>query len=118
MAFKTGLIAGLGIGYVLGARAGRERYEQIRHYWEQMGGPTAVHRVAERSKDVAGTGARSGLRVVQRGVEKAGTAVRDRLHTGEPAEDVVNLVEEQSGVAPEKADRSGTQVFRTEGTVK
>jgi hypothetical protein len=80
MAFKTGLIAGLGIGYVLGAR--------------------------------------SGLRVVQRGVEKAGTAVRDRLHTGELAEDVVNLVEEQSGVAPEKADRSGTQVFRTEGTVK
>ena len=29
MAFKTGLVIGLGAGYVLGAKAGRERYEQI-----------------------------------------------------------------------------------------
>jgi hypothetical protein len=29
MKFRTGLIVGLGVGYVLGARAGRERYEQI-----------------------------------------------------------------------------------------
>ena len=29
MAFKSGLIIGLGVGYVLGAKAGRDRYEQI-----------------------------------------------------------------------------------------
>ncbi len=29
MAFKTGLVIGFGAGYVLGARAGRERYDQI-----------------------------------------------------------------------------------------
>ncbi|CAN5476208.1 hypothetical protein BH23ACT9_BH23ACT9_38760 [soil metagenome] len=29
MGFKFGLIAGLGAGYVLGTKAGRERYEQI-----------------------------------------------------------------------------------------
>jgi hypothetical protein len=29
MSFRTGLLIGFGIGYVLGARAGRERYEQI-----------------------------------------------------------------------------------------
>jgi len=29
MKFRTGLVLGLGIGFVLGARAGRERYEQI-----------------------------------------------------------------------------------------
>lgn len=29
MAFKSGLVIGLGVGYVLGAKAGRERYEQI-----------------------------------------------------------------------------------------
>jgi hypothetical protein len=28
--FKSGLTIGLAIGYVLGARAGRERYEQIK----------------------------------------------------------------------------------------
>jgi hypothetical protein len=31
---KLSFIAGLGAGYVLGARAGRERYEQIRRAWE------------------------------------------------------------------------------------
>jgi hypothetical protein len=29
MRFKTGVIIGLGAGYVLGAKAGRERYQQI-----------------------------------------------------------------------------------------
>jgi hypothetical protein len=30
---KLSFIAGFGAGYVLGARAGRERYEQIRRAW-------------------------------------------------------------------------------------
>lgn len=31
---KLSFLAGLGVGYVLGAQAGRERYEQIRRAWE------------------------------------------------------------------------------------
>ncbi|MGY1644198.1 hypothetical protein ACI782_24085 [Geodermatophilus sp. SYSU D00703] len=31
---KLSFLAGLGAGYVLGAKAGRERYEQIRKAWE------------------------------------------------------------------------------------
>jgi len=31
---KLSFLAGFGDGYVLGARAGRERYEQIRRGWE------------------------------------------------------------------------------------
>lgn len=31
---KLSFIAGFGAGYVLGSRAGRERYEQIRRAWE------------------------------------------------------------------------------------
>jgi hypothetical protein len=38
--FRTGLIVGFGIGYVLGTKAGRERYEQIksaaRTAWESQ----------------------------------------------------------------------------------
>jgi hypothetical protein len=30
--FKTGLLIGAAAGYVLGAKAGRERYEQIKHW--------------------------------------------------------------------------------------
>ena len=32
---KLSFLAGFGAGYVLGARAGRERYEQIRRAWSQ-----------------------------------------------------------------------------------
>ena len=32
---KLPFLCGLGAGYVLGARAGRERYEQIRRAWAQ-----------------------------------------------------------------------------------
>jgi hypothetical protein len=31
---KLSFLAGFGAGYVLGSRAGRERYEQIRRGWE------------------------------------------------------------------------------------
>jgi hypothetical protein len=31
---KLSFLVGFGAGYVLGARAGRERYEQIRRGWE------------------------------------------------------------------------------------
>ena len=32
---KLSLLIGFGAGYVLGTRAGRERYEQIRRAWSQ-----------------------------------------------------------------------------------
>lgn len=36
MRFRLGLFLGLAIGYVLGARAGRARYEQIAKAWSQF----------------------------------------------------------------------------------
>jgi DNA-binding PadR family transcriptional regulator len=32
MRFRVGLLAGLAVGYYLGTKAGRERYEQIRRW--------------------------------------------------------------------------------------
>ena len=79
MRFKTGLLLGFGAGYVLGARAGRERYEQIRQGWERFSGSPTVQRTAERTKEVAEEQAKRTLHAVQQGVEKAGSAVKDRL---------------------------------------
>lgn len=36
MRFRLTLILGLAIGYVLGAKAGRERYDQIMELWQQF----------------------------------------------------------------------------------
>jgi hypothetical protein len=80
MGFKTGAVVGFAAGYVLGARAGRARYEQVRRWWgEFMGSPT-VHQVAEKGRDLAGAAGRRGVEAVQSGVEKASTSVRNRLH--------------------------------------
>jgi hypothetical protein len=85
MRFKFGLALGLAAGYVLGTRAGRQRYEQIRRWWGQVSNSPTVHRATERAQAVAGQRARRALYAVQSGVERAGGAVKDRLsHTEDP----------------------------------
>ena len=79
MGLRAGFVAGFGVGYVLGAKAGRARYEQIKRWWEQMSGSTAVQWAADRTKDVASGSARKGLTLVQQGMQRAGSAVKDRL---------------------------------------
>jgi hypothetical protein len=98
MGTKTGFVIGAGVGYVLGAKAGRQRYEDIVRWWHQISGSPTVQRAAERTKGMAAQGARRGLTVVQQGVEKAGSAVRSRLHKEDsPADTIVDLIEEERG---------------------
>jgi hypothetical protein len=84
MGMKSGFLIGFGVGYVLGSKAGRQRYEEIRRYWNQLTGSPTVQRAAERTKAVAADASKRGLEVVQSGVEKAGSAVKDRLHKEDP----------------------------------
>jgi len=92
MAQKTGFLIGLGVGYVLGARAGRQRYEDLRRWWDQVAGNPTVQRAAEKTKDAAAESAKRGLSVVQQGVGKAGSAVRDRFRKEDaPEEGIVDL---------------------------
>jgi hypothetical protein len=96
MGHKKAFIAGLGVGYVLGAKAGRQRYEDIMRWWHQFTGSPTVQRAAEKTRDAATESAKRGLTVVQQGVEKAGSAVKGRLHKDEsPTDTMVDLIEEQ-----------------------
>ncbi len=94
---KLALIIGFGTGYVLGARAGRQRYEQIHAYWSRFSGSPAVHRATEKAKAAAGDGAKRSLYAVQHGMEKVGSAVADRLHHNNETDAVIQL-EDQAGV--------------------
>jgi hypothetical protein len=75
MGFKTGLLFGFGAGYVLGTKAGRERYEELKATWDQFTGNPSVQRIVTKGKDIVETGAEQGIRAV----ETAGEEVKDRL---------------------------------------
>jgi hypothetical protein len=77
MGFKTGLLVGLGVGYVLGTKAGRERYEELKSSWDSFVGNPSVQTVVTRGKEVVETGKQRGLQAV----EKASDNVKDRLDT-------------------------------------
>jgi CBS domain-containing protein len=56
---------GFGVGYVLGARAGRERYEQIVQRWRSFTGNPTVQRIEARGREAAvraGRGAAEAVR--------------------------------------------------------
>lgn len=52
---KLTLLAGLGVGYVLGARAGRERYEQIRSQAQKLSANPKVRSATSKAQDTVTT---------------------------------------------------------------
>src|SRR6266545_3805539 len=92
MGIKTGFVIGFGVGYVLGAKAGRERYQDIRRWWGQFTGSPTVQKAAERTRAVA--------------------AVRSRLHKVDPNEPLVDQLETQSGSSPEQGSDTAKDAFR------
>ena len=82
MGTKTGILVGICIGYVLGTRAGRERYEQIRV------GVAKLRRfpVVARPLDAAGQKMSDIVRAGGEQVtDKVADAVKDRLFRGPAA---------------------------------
>ena len=51
--FRLGLLLGITIGYVLGAQAGRERYEQIRRAWRSLLQSDSAHQLADEVRSAA-----------------------------------------------------------------
>lgn len=73
MAGKLKLLIGFGAGYVLGARAGRERYEQIVARLDDLRGNPRVQSAATHVRDIA--------------AEKAGEAqdlLKEKMHHAAP----------------------------------
>ena len=86
---RLALLAGLGAGYVLGARAGRERYEEIRDGFNRLMGTEQAQQLQTQVRDVA---SKAGDVVEQKaadGISKAGESLGK---AGEKAQDLVSSV--------------------------
>ena len=75
---KLGFMVGLGAGYVLGSKAGRERYEQLRRLWDNVATSPSVKEARGRAKNAAGTGFAQARDKATEGVHKVQEAVRER----------------------------------------
>lgn len=72
---KIGLVVGLGVGYVLGTRAGRERYEQIKTQWLKVWNLDPVQQQVEKAKSFVGDKAAAVPGAIWTGVVKVAKSV-------------------------------------------
>jgi membrane protein DedA with SNARE-associated domain len=69
MRFRFGMILGFSVGYILGTRAGRERYEQIVRAFKKLRRTEPVQRAAEFSKEFLGNGMTTASNRIRSAVE-------------------------------------------------
>ncbi|MGF3056264.1 hypothetical protein [Microbacterium sp. YY-01] len=112
---KIGLVIGLGVGYVLGARAGRRRYEQIKEQWLKVWHLDAVQQQVTKAQDFARAQAAAVPQALWKGtvnVVKAATAdgtpgerVDAALEETKDAADTVKKAADETAKASEKKAR-------------
>ncbi|GAA1996061.1 hypothetical protein [Microbacterium ulmi] len=110
---KVGLVVGLAAGYVLGSRAGRERYEQIKSQWLKVWNTPPVQKQVGKAKELAKSTAMalpstlwdSAVKVVKSASSKgsAGQKLDAALQTAKDSADEVAKAAETSAKAAKDA---------------
>jgi hypothetical protein len=77
---KSSLLIGFAAGYVLGARAGRERYEQISAGARRFAGNPTVQSAASRAQETVAAQAPVVADAVKEKATSAASAVADKMH--------------------------------------
>jgi hypothetical protein len=97
---KAALLAGLGIGYVLGTRDGRERYEQIKAQATKAWNNPRVQETADKAQTKAQDAVKQAASVAQDKVRDSGDDAEPVTPAPtSPAPDTVNASSTSSGSA-------------------
>ena len=93
---KVGILLGFGAGYVLGARAGRQRYDQLIEKAQDLWADPRVQKKASQAQHVVEEKTSQAAGVVQEKASVAAGAVqdtiRDKVSGGETRSDVLDAV--------------------------
>jgi len=87
---KVGLVIGLAAGYVLGTRAGRERYEQIKEQAQKVWNLPPVQKQVDKAKDFGKSAAMALPNALWNGTVKVVKAASERGTAGERLDAAVN----------------------------
>lgn len=104
---KIGLVVGLGVGYVLGTRAGRERYEQIKTQWLKLYHTDPVQERVDMVKDFVGDKAAAVPGALWTGAVKV---VKSVTGNGSPGQKLDAVIASGKEAAEEVADAADDAV--------
>ncbi len=76
---KLRTVVAFAVGYVLGARAGRDRYEQMRRAYRRATSHERVRNVIDQGKEVLDAGTAQMRGAVADQLAHAGDAIRERV---------------------------------------
>lgn len=112
---KIGLIVGIGAGYVLGTRAGRERYEQIKTQWLKVWHLDPVQEKVELVKDLVSEKAAAVPGAIWNGAVKV---VQSIGGSGTPGQKLDSAISKSKQAASDVADVVEDAVDDAKATVK
>jgi hypothetical protein len=75
---RLGVLVGFGAGYVLGAKAGKERYEQLRRLYDNLVSSPTFQEASGKAREAAGTGFEQVRDKASEGATKVSQAVKER----------------------------------------
>ena len=107
---KIGLVVGLGVGYVLGTRAGRERYEQIKTQWLKVWNMDPVQEQVDKVKDFVGDKAAAVPGAVWTGAVKIVKSVKGDGTPGQKLDAVIASGKEAAEEVSEAAEDAVDEV--------
>ena len=77
MKLRTAIV--FGIGYLLGTRAGRDRYEQLRRTYRRAASNENVRKVIDQGKEIVDSGTAQIRDKAADQLKNAGKAIRDQV---------------------------------------
>jgi hypothetical protein len=83
MRFRAGMVMGFGVGYYLGAKAGRQRYEQMNRWLQKARRSDAFETATDKAKAVVDLGVERARDLV---AQKTGDDGDGMVRTGIPQE--------------------------------
>ncbi|MFT4211607.1 MAG: hypothetical protein QM626_07000 [Microbacterium sp.] len=112
---KAGLVIGLAVGYVLGTRAGRERYEQIKAGAEKVWNLDPVQKQVHKLEDLG----KSALLALPRAVWNGAVGITKAATTkGTPGERLDAALDATKDAADDVAEAAQTSAAAAEETAQ